>query len=70
MPLITETIIWHPTAEQLPDSDTTVLITGNVEAGSVWPGYLDCEQWRNSDGWPIDPPTHWATLPAGPGGAK
>ncbi|WP_153114598.1 hypothetical protein [Rhodocyclus tenuis] len=63
--MITETIIWHPTAEQLPDSDTTVLITGNVEAGNVWLGYLDGEQWRNADGWPIDPPTAWATMPAG-----
>ncbi|WP_153117402.1 hypothetical protein [Rhodocyclus tenuis] len=66
MPLIPETITWHTGPDDLPDADETVL-TANDDPGDVWPGYFDGEQWRNADGFPIDPPKAWSAMPSGPG---
>lgn len=70
MPL-NETIAWRSVDDELPDSDESVLIAGEYDT-PVWIGYLGYEMvWIDaSTGEEIDPPTHWATLPAGPGGAK
>lgn len=65
MAAMSEIIEWFKAAETLPDSDTTVLIIqgGEVEA---WPGYLDGEQWRSADGYPLQSVLFWAHMPEGP----
>lgn len=62
---MTETVVWHDAAHDLPDSDTTVMIIvgGDVEA---WPGYLDGTQWRSADGMPVDRVIYWADMLEGP----
>lgn len=65
MAAMSELIEWQRADAALPDSDTTVLVipAGEVE---VWPGYLDGEQWRNSDGFPLGEVLFWANMPEGP----
>lgn len=61
-----ELIEWFLPELALPDSDTTVLIisVGDTEA---WPGYLDGDIWRGSDGMPIlEDIAYWAHIPEGP----
>ena len=38
------TITWVDAAEELPDSDQTVLV--HLEDGEVWTGFLDGNTWR------------------------
>lgn len=63
-----ETITWRTPAEQMPDSDTTVLIAIEEPRGDpVWSGYWDGNCWRTVDGWPLDGVVKgWADMPAGP----
>ena len=65
MAAMSELIEWFRADEALPDSDTTVLI---IQGGEVdcWPGYLDGEQWRNADGFPLPDVLFWAHMPEGP----
>ena len=60
-----ETIEWHRADEVLPDADTDVLVIQPGEA-EVWPGYLDGDQWRTSDGFPMAAVLFWADMPKGP----
>jgi hypothetical protein len=60
----TETITWHPVSEP-PDADTMVLIFDPAASEPVWPGYLDGDAWRESEGKEMRP-THWADFPKGP----
>lgn len=59
-----ELIEWHR-VENLPDSDTTVLIIAGGDT-EVWLGYLDGDQWRDADGFRIDNVIYWAHVPSGP----
>jgi hypothetical protein len=46
--LDTETIEWIAAAENLPDSDTTVLVSAPDETEPVWLGYYDGEAWYSA----------------------
>jgi hypothetical protein len=59
------TTTWTPVANQLPDSDTTILLFDENASEPVWPGYLDGNMWRYIDGMPAQP-THWTEMPEGP----
>lgn len=65
MAAMSELIEWMRPADALPDSDMTVLV---IEGGEVdaWPGFLDGEQWRTADGFPIANVLFWAHMPQGP----
>lgn len=58
------TIEWKRTADELPDDDTTVLISECD--GEVWIGWLDAEQWRDALGMPIATPIWWSEMPEAP----
>lgn len=68
-----ETINWIPSVDDLPDEGVTVLLFTEGEGEPVWPGYFDEATahgylWRTADGTQIEGVTHWAEMPAGPGG--
>lgn len=58
--------VWTPVAEQLPDSDMTVMLFDPTSDEPVWPGYHDGEAWKSAEGMPATP-THWTEMPEGPG---
>lgn len=61
-----EVLTWHSVDEQLPDSDTTVLLRiEDAESEPVWPGFLDGDQWKLADGMPVEKVLRWADMPAG-----
>jgi len=62
--MTTETLTWTPVAERLPDDGLSVLICTTGTAEPVWVGYLDGDDWRDTDGTPVEV-THWAELPVG-----
>ncbi len=62
---MSETIEWHRADEVLPDADTDVLCIGEGEV-DTWMGFLDGDQWRNADGWPVNNVLFWADAPQGP----
>lgn len=62
--MLTETLTFHEPAEQMPDSDLTVIVRTRGCEEPVWLGYHDGEQWRDVDNLPIDV-VRWAELPAG-----
>jgi hypothetical protein len=71
--VIEERINWIATTEDLPDQGVTVLLFTEGEGEPVWPGYFDEATahgylWRTADGSEIEGVTHWAEMPAGPGG--
>lgn len=61
-------VTWVDAAEQLPDSDTTVLIHCSQSDDPVWMGYHDGETWRAVDGMDLGDAfvDHWADLPEAP----
>lgn len=64
-----ENIVWIPVVEEVPDSDTTVLLFDAKASEPVWPGYYDdgVEDWFYvSSGSVKAAPTHWANFPEGP----
>lgn len=63
--MLIEQVKWIPVVEQLPDSDTTVMLFDATASEPVWLGYFDGERWRYVDGIPSFP-THWAEIPSGP----
>lgn len=70
-----ETIDWIDVKKDRPDVERTVLVYVPAADEPVWFGYLDeddsGEQWFWADGQAIDQTvTHWAEMPAGPGGGK
>jgi len=65
MAAMSELIEWFRADEVLPDTDTTVLVIQGGEVES-WPGYLDGEQWRNAESFPLNNVLFWAHLPEGP----
>ena len=71
--VIAERINWIATINDLPDEGVTVLLFTEGEGEPVWPGYFDEATahgyiWRSADGAEIENVTHWAEMPAGPGG--
>lgn len=63
---------WTACADEMPDSDITVLVSNPAWNGEVGLGFHDGEVWRDQDGvaWSGNgddlPPTHWMDLPEGP----
>ncbi|MFO0253384.1 MAG: hypothetical protein ACK52V_04640 [Betaproteobacteria bacterium] len=64
--MATSTITWHPVAEQLPDDDLLVLLSG----GDAAMGFLDGDSWRDETAMPIQAPAWWAYFPPGPEAAS
>lgn len=62
-----ENIAWIPVADELPDSDSTVLLFNAEASEPVWPGYYDdgVEGWFYVTSAKAEP-THWANFPEGP----
>lgn len=58
---------WKTIADEMPDSDETVLVFSKEADEPVWLGYWDSENdcWRAVDGSKIEV-THWAKMPEGP----
>ena len=59
-----ESILWRA-YDDLPDSDTTVLVAAAGGIEPVWLGYFNGEKWVTIEGYEITV-THWADLPQGP----
>jgi hypothetical protein len=58
-------ISWTSTNDELPDTDTTVLV--HLEDGEVWTGFLDGNTWRFVSSDKIDGEVlHWAHFPQPP----
>lgn len=56
---------WTPTAEALPDDESTVLIA--TEDGEVWTGYHEADAWFYVSGDQIGMAvTHWMEFPEPP----
>ena len=57
---------WIDVTQELPDDDTTVLIT--LDDGEVWTGYMDGDSgWTYVSGDPLQSRvTHWMHLPEPP----
>lgn len=62
--MTTETLTWIPVADRLPDDGLSVLICTTGTAEPVWIGWLDGEEWRDSEGDAVAV-THWAAMPVG-----
>lgn len=62
--MTTETITWIDCAERLPDDGLSVLICTTGTAEPVWIGWLDGEEWRDSEGAAVEV-VAWAEMPAG-----
>ncbi|WP_396180004.1 DUF551 domain-containing protein [Flavobacterium sp.] len=64
-PTLSETLVWHPVAERLPDADITVLCW--LEPGGEWfPGWYEDGRWHDAaHGGLLENVTHWAE-PKGP----
>jgi hypothetical protein len=61
---------WKCCAEEMPDSDLTVLIANPIWPDDpVWIGYHDGDVWRDIDNMRLNSaPTHWMDFPAPPSG--
>jgi hypothetical protein len=58
---------WIPCAEELPDSDQSVMTYAPDSSEPVWPGYHDGERWMDLNGIPMQlPVTHWRDFPEPP----
>lgn len=71
MSAFAELVEWFPVSDQLPDATITVLGFNAEASEPVWPAYCDWDEndivsWYGADGFPIEPPTHWAEMPEGP----
>lgn len=69
-----ETLSWISAAEQLPDSDTTVMVHAPKASEPVWLGYHDGDSWFSVDGSEygneeelIAEVVAWAEMPMGTG---
>lgn len=70
-----ETLDWVEAGERLPDPEITVLVYAPAADEPVWLGFRDEDDggslWFWADGREVtDTVTHWADVPAGPGGAS
>lgn len=54
---------WIEAAQQLPDSDTTVLVHAPQADEPIWMGFHDGEMWRYVDATPAVGVIEWADLP-------
>jgi hypothetical protein len=64
---VNETIKWIPVNQSLPDEEIIVLVKTPSPGEPVWPGYLDCGEWRSAEGGLFAyEATHWAEMPEGP----
>lgn len=64
-----ERVTWIPVEEELPDSETTVLIFGAEGLDPpVWLGWYDslAKVWREVSADEVANITHWAEIPEGP----
>lgn len=63
------TLDWHP-ASSPPDDDVEVLVLYRRATGdlSIWPGYIDCGEWRYETGMTIGNADviAWADFPEPP----
>ena len=68
---------WIPCAVELPDADTTVLVSNpNWPNEPVWMGFYEDDHWTSAEGMWLDDepdsgsetaePTHWKHLPEPP----
>ncbi|WP_119157459.1 hypothetical protein [Caldimonas tepidiphila] len=65
--MTTETITWHPVAEQMPDGDTTVLMALEGDDEPTWPGFYAGGGWYYVSGGRVaGHVTDWADMPGGP----
>lgn len=62
--MLTETITFHDVTERLPATDDTVIVRLRNNEEPVWLGYHDGEQWRDTDGQPVEV-VRWAERPVG-----
>ena len=64
---IEECITWHEVAEQLPDTERTVLVYAPDFDEPVWLGWYDGVYWFGVDGVEFEDGTvkRWAELPSG-----
>jgi hypothetical protein len=78
---VTEAITWIPVSDRMPEPDVTVLLYAPDAGEPVWPGFLDSDEdaglssprqvWLWADATAVaERVTHWAHLPAGPGGGS
>ena len=56
---------WIPCADDMPDSDATVMIHQPGDADPVWIGLHDGDTWRTADGERTEV-THWCHFPPPP----
>lgn len=56
---------WKRVDDEMPDSDSTVLIFHKDEDEPVWLGYHDGETWRTVEG-TRTAVSHWSEMPDGP----
>jgi hypothetical protein len=63
-----EVIQWHSVAEQLPDSNTTVLVSTPANGEPVWLGFYENDVWLAIDGGEFESGAvlAWAHVPKGP----
>ncbi len=77
MPILSQQDGWTACEDEMPDSETTVLIANNNwPSDPVWFGFHDGEIWRAADAMPLASaadsgesdaaPTHWMQLPEPP----
>ena len=59
--------VWIDASKDLPDADTTVLVTTLGCTDPVWLGFYNGEMWMSVESIVIEV-THWAELPLAPGG--
>jgi len=64
-PAVGPVVGWRRCADEMPDSDSTVMIHHAEEGEPVWMGYHDGETWRQVDGARCAV-THWMPLPEPP----
>lgn len=66
--LIQEVLQWRRCAEELPDSDTTVMVFAPDNDEPVWLGWYDAdtEEWREIGAGALPSVTHWTDIPRGP----
>jgi hypothetical protein len=64
--------LWIPVSKELPDAETTVLITNPAWPEPVAEGFFTGDEWFTTAGrrvghpYRIGPPTHWMHLPEPP----
>lgn len=66
--MITTTLEWHRTSDQLPDD--SILVIAADSDGDTFAAFVDGDAWRYADATPAPTPEFWAHFPAGPEAAS